>query len=607
MWALRRVSLPLRKNGFKIGTSQANFSDIELPITYIRDQAGIFESPLLISEKCLCFKRFYCRKTGYANVFLVKRHFSSEVGLEDRVKLVQDTILEDENENESSFSGGGGDCNDDEPSRNEMELSETETDPSEKTPMEKWATSALFEAIVDFPGIAVHAALDKWVAEGNELSREEVFLVMINFRKSRMYERALQFSEWLETSDQFEFDERNYASHLDLIAKVHGLKKAADYLERIPDSNRGELAYRTLLANCVRANNMKKAENVFEKMKDFGFPMSTFSYNQLLILYKRHNRNKVEDLISVMEKENVKPSVFTYKLLIDTRGQLNNITGMEQVLETMKAEGVEPDTQIRFVLARNYISCGLIDKAEAVLKEMEGRELTENRQVCKSLLVLYAELGKADDVERVWKVCKSNLQFGECMAAITAWGKLNRIEEAEAVFDMILKTWKIPSSTHYTLLLKVYADNKLMAKVKDLLKRMADSGCRIGPLSWNAVVKLYVEAGEVEKAASILTKFSQESRKKPLLSTYMAIFKEYAKRGDIHNSENIFDRIRQASYAVQRLHFQTLLQAYINAKAPAYGMRERMKAYKVFPNNDLLQQLRRTDAFRKTAASYLVD
>ncbi|PON76316.1 hypothetical protein PanWU01x14_037340 [Parasponia andersonii] len=154
--------------------------------------SGIFDSPLLISEKCLCFKRFYCRKTGYANVFLVKRHFSSEVGLEDSVKLVQDTTLEDENENESvsepSFSVGGGDCGDDEPSQNEIELSETETDPSEKTAMEKQATSALFEAIVNFPGIAVHAALDKWVAEGNELSREEVFLVMINFRKSRMYE-----------------------------------------------------------------------------------------------------------------------------------------------------------------------------------------------------------------------------------------------------------------------------------------------------------------------------------------------------------------------------------------------------------------------------------
>lgn len=388
---------------------------------------------------------------------------------------------------------------------------------------------------------------------------------------------------------------------------MHGLKKAEDYIERIPDSYRGEVVYRTLLANCVCVNRVMKAEKVFKRMKDLGFPVSTFSCNRLLILYKRHNKKNIADVTLLMEKENVKPSIFTYKLLIATKGQLNDITGMEKILETMKAEGVEPDTHIRFVSAWNYISCGLKDKAEAVIKEMEGSNLMENRKVCRSLLVLYAELGKADDVERVWNVCEIDPQYGECMAAIAAWGKLNKIEEAEAVFDRMLKTWKTPSSKNYTLLLKVYADNKLLAKGKDLVKRMADNGCRIGPLSWNSVVKLYVDAGEVEKAESILTKFAEQSRKRPFMSSYMAIMKQYAKRGDIHNSENIFDRIKQSGYIVQRHHFQTLLDVYINAKASAYGMRQRMKAYKISPDNVLLQQLRQVDAFRKTAASYLID
>lgn len=412
-----------------------------------------------------------------------------------------------------------------------------------------------------------------------------------------------QLLESLEANDQFEFDERNYASSVDFVSKVHGIKRAEIYIKTIPDSYRGEVVYRTLLANCVQVNKVKKAEEVFRKMKDLGLPMTPFSYNQLLILYKRRDRKKFADLLLLMEKENVKLSLVTYKLLIANEG---SITGMEQIMERMKAEGIEPDTHMRFILARRFASCGLKDKAETVLKEIEANNLKENHQACRSLILLYAELGQADQVERVWKVCETDPHYSVCMAAIEAWGKLKKVEEAEAVFDMMLRIWKQPSSKQYTALLKVYANNKLLVKGEDLVKRMADSGCRVGPLAWNALVKLYVEAREVEKADSILTKFTQQSRMKPLPCTYKALLDQYAKRGDVHNSEKIVYRMRQDGHSVQFRDFHELLQAYVNAKKPAYGIRERMKADNVFPNSLLLELMQQVDPFRTTAASYLL-
>ncbi|XP_028081907.1 pentatricopeptide repeat-containing protein At1g80270, mitochondrial-like [Camellia sinensis] len=216
-------------------------------------------------------------------------------------------------------------------------------------------------------------------------------------------------------------------------------------------------------------------------------------------------------------------------------------------------------------------------------------------------------LRKADEVGRVWKVCESNPNPDECMAAIEAWGKLNKIEEAEAVFERMLKTWKKLSSKHYSTLLKVYANHKMLAKGKDLVKRMADSGCRVGPLTWDALVKLYVEAGEVEKADSILQKAAQQNQMKPLFSSYMAIMDQYANRGDVHNAEKMFHRMRQSGYVGRLRQFQTLIQAYINAKSPAYGMRERMKADNIFPNKAAAEQLVQVDAFRKSVMSDLLD
>lgn len=418
---------------------------------------------------------------------------------------------------------------------------------------------------------------------------------------------TLQLSEWLEEHKQIEFVERDYASRVDLIAKVRGLYKAEKYIETIPASFRGEVIYRTLLANAVSTHNLKKSEEIFNKMKDLEFPVTPFTCNQLLLIYKRLDKKKMADVLLLMEKENVKPTAFTYKLLIDTKGQCNDMTGMDQVYETMKAEGFEPDITVKATLAKHYAAGGLKEKAEAVLKDMEGGNLKENRWACQALLPLYAELGQVDEVERVWKVCESNPRLQECMAAIEAWGKLNKIEEAEAVFEKMSNTFKKLSSKHYYVLLKVYANGKKLTKGKDLVKRMADSNCDIGPLTWDALVKLYVGAGELEKADSMLQKAAQTNRMKPLFNSYMTIMEQYSKKGDTHNAEKIFYRMRQAGYTARLRQFQSLIQAYINAKTSPYGIWERMKADNIFPNKSLLAQLAQVDPFKKTAVSDLLD
>ncbi|GMY19522.1 pentatricopeptide repeat-containing protein At1g80270, mitochondrial-like [Fagus crenata] len=627
MWALRRASIALRSRGFSIGTSRACCAKLEIPSSCIEDdKAGILESPQETYDRCVYLKRFYHIKHGSSKFSVGRCGFSSQAGakssgedddLEDEfseletpssAQAKQTSNVADESDGEliSEPELSDEDVDVEEPSQNELELSDAETDPVEKKSSRRRAQSELFNAIMASPGLSIHSALDKWVEEGNNVSRPEILLAMLNLRKRRMYGRALQLSEWLEAKKHIDFIERDYASRLDLIAKVRGLQKAENYVDKIPKSFRGELIYRTLLANCVVSNNLKKSEDVFNKMKDLEFPITTFSCNQLLLLYKRIDKKKIADVLLLMEKENVKPTLFTYKILIDTKGQSNDITGMDQIVETMKAEGIEPDTNTLAILAKHYASGGLTEKAEAILKELEGDNL-KDRWTCRLLLPLYAQLGKADDVRRIWKICESNPRQEECMAAIDAWGKLKKVEEAEAVFDMMLKSVKRVSSKPYSVLLKVYANQKMLTKGKDLVKQMADSGCRIGPLTWDALVKLYVEAGEVEKADSILHKAAQQNQMRPLFSSYIAIMDQYAKKGDIHNSEKMFHRMRQAGYVSRLRQFQTLLQAYINAKVPAYGIRDRMKADNIFPNKGLAAQLAQVDAFRRTAVSDLLD
>lgn len=463
------------------------------------------------------------------------------------------------------------------------------------------AISSLTKAVLGAgPDQSVVEALEKWLEDGNEVTEAEVALTLLQLRRRHLYHKALQLLEKVASNKQFDFVENHYASHLDLIAKVRGTFKAEEYLKQIPESFRGELVYRTLLANYVSRMDTKKAEDTFNKMRDLGFSISLFSYNQLLLLYKRTDKKKIADVLLLMEKEAIKPSLFTYHVLIDVKGQSRDISGMEQIVETMKADGVKPQNQIQSSLARHYAAANLNEKAESILKEMEeAAAARKSRQVYKFLLPIYASLGREDEVDRIWKLCESDPQLEECLAAVEAWGQLDKVEKAESAFEEMLKKVKKPNSRQFSIMLKVYANHKMLAKGKDLVKKMEESGTKVGPQTWDAVVKLFVGVGEVEKAATILENAINKKQGKLMFSSYLVIMDKFAERGDVHNTEKIFLMSRNAGYGSRIRTYQTLLQAYINAKTPAYGISDRIKADNLFPNRAVAAQLAKVNPFKK--------
>lgn len=609
MWALRRTSvrLTLRNQGINNNLGISRAASVKLIPNTSEEAVPVPDSHQIIHARFLTIDRHIPHASH--RFTLTTRELSSQADAssqneddadaDDHVGMeIEDRLTEPDADGDSRDTA--------EIDINELELSDTETDSSDKKSLSIRRRSELFKAIVSVSGLSVDTALDKWVEKGKELSRQEIGLALNSLRRRKMYGRALQVLDWLESNKKLEFTEKEYASKLDLIAKLRGLPKAEKYLEHVPNSSRGELLYRTLLANCASLENLRKTEETFNKMRELGFPVTAFACNQLLLIYKKTDKKKIADVLLMMEKENVKPSSYTYKILIDVKGLSNDIDGMSQIVERMKAEGCEPDHLTRASLARHYAAAGLTEKTEAILKEIEGENLKENMWVCPTLLRLYAILGRADEVERIWKVCESKPRVEDCLAAIEAWGRLKKIEEAEAVFEMMSNKWKL-TARNYESLLKIYIRHKMLNKGKDLIKTMGDSGCTIGPTTWDALVSLYVQAGEVEKADTVLQKALQQNKMKPMFTTYMTIMEQYAKRGDVHNAEKIFYRLRQANYISRISPFNALAQAYENAKLPAYGIRERMKADNLFPNKALAAQLVQIDPFRKTPVSDLLD
>lgn len=419
-----------------------------------------------------------------------------------------------------------------------------------------------------------------------------------------------QFMKWLEKSEHYEFTDMEYSSLVDLHAKVRGLFEAEKFLAEIPQSMCTERVYRSLLASCVSVFNVPKAEKTFNKMRDLNFPPTAFACNQLLLLYKRTDKKKIADVLLMMEKENVKPTLFTYKVLIDTKGLVGDIPAMEQLLDTMKEDGIEPDIYIKYLVAKHYIKGGFTKKAEKMAKEMEDENLSDKLLGRKFLLYLYQQLGKPDDVERVWKACGVNPTMDESLAIMWAWANLGKVEEAEKVFDEMSKQYRKLPQKCYNVLLSIYANKKMPDKAKALMNRMSDENIRTGPIALDRLVAIYVKEGDVEKADSMLQSWVQKNQKmqnKPMYQTYMILLEAYAKKGDYHNAEKMLYLARQIGYSGRLRMYELVLSAYINAKVPAYGFRDRLRADNMFPNKNLTEMLFAVEPFKKAPVTEVLE
>ena len=169
----------------------------------VEEESGITESHGITNGGLLlCNTRFYSRQSASLDSTVWRRELSSSSTKEDDDDL-EDGFSElgrpagDGNEIDSLLASDA-DQSDDDGDRENVEEPHNEVDEVVKEkgkPRRGRVESELLNEIMNVPGVSIHVALEKWLAEGNELTREEVSHATFYLRRRKMFGRALQVFE----------------------------------------------------------------------------------------------------------------------------------------------------------------------------------------------------------------------------------------------------------------------------------------------------------------------------------------------------------------------------------------------------------------------------
>lgn len=361
------------------------------------------------------------------------------------------------------------------------------------------------------PNVSVVPVLDQWIREGNTADKSQLRCIINELRFYKRFKHALEVSRWMTDKRYFPMNSSDAAIRMHLLFSVYGLEQVENYFDTIP-ANLKVVAHVALLNCYVLAKSVDKAEAIMQKARDMGYASRPIWYNMMMKLYYQlGNREKVDGLINEMEEKGIPLDRYALNIRLSACAMASDPAGMDKILSIMQSDSsIVLDWNMYAIVAQKYLRVGFVDKALEMLHKMESLMGETKRKDLAVIFILnlYAEMGKKEELYRIWNEYKQNNKVLNkvYMSMIRALLKFDDVEGAEKIFEEwesrgLSYDFRIPN-----FLIDAYCRNRLLEKAEALLERGISKGGDPNAMTWRHLAGGYIMRNQVSKAVEALKK-----------------------------------------------------------------------------------------------------
>ncbi|EFJ16440.1 hypothetical protein SELMODRAFT_422000 [Selaginella moellendorffii] len=414
------------------------------------------------------------------------------------------------------------------------------------------------------------AALKDWQSEGNLVTRDVIYKLIIRLHARMFYFQGMKLMNWVIVEKPFQLTDFDHLVRMDFHTRELKVDKVLTCFNRIQDKT--ETCYVLLLQAFATAHRKERALDVLKQMKELVLITNPYSYNLVIAMYLRMGLidEAKEMFAELKDKSNVAPDAFTYLNLLKSRDAL----GMDDLEDTIE----------EFFLDVDKIPTGF-----------EWR----------NLIRLYGAMGKKKDVERLWREQKRVAEYmpeSYFLAAIESFGMNGEMKQFEEICKQLeAQNQKLSERQCFTML-KVYCMNGLMNDAERTAKKMEELRYKLGFKGYHYLVSGYVNRHQFVKATE---KFSEAEEKglakgfkNPLFVTVLTLLEAYAGKKELEKAEEMVEKVLKTKHYPYDIRlFNALLKVYRRCQKPAWGIENRIKEAKLEPNETTHKLLKKLEVF----------
>ncbi|CAO0800198.1 unnamed protein product [Mucor circinelloides] len=243
------------------------------------------------------------------------------------------------------------------------------------------------------------------------------------------------------------------------------------------------ITYASVISACIRCSSESRAAQYFQEMiSSPKYQPRIGAYNSMIQFYvqQKPNREKALEYYNLSKQFNLKPSLHTYKLLMEAYANIpayDMLTAHKLLTEMNKRHGYRPSAGHYATLIRSYGCLHRdVQSAVAVYKEMQKAGIKADETVYQAMMNTYID---NNDMNSAQEIYKDMLKQGTKSSAyienlfIAGYGAQGQLDKAEHVFNSMSDSGDLvrePST--YEAMAKAYVENGEKTKAVQVVQQM---------------------------------------------------------------------------------------------------------------------------------------
>ncbi|VFQ95633.1 unnamed protein product [Cuscuta campestris] len=392
------------------------------------------------------------------------------------------------------------------------------------------------DILMSCPKSGLDTELDQ---SGIRPSKELVEEVIKRFENAGML--AHRFFEWAGRQRHYDHSVKAYHAMIESLAKIRQYQVMWDLVNVM--KGKGLLNVETfciIMRKYARAKKVEEAVYTFNVMKKYDVPPNLSAFNGLLsALCKSKNVRKAQEIFDGM-KDRFAPNVKTYSILLEGWGREPNLPKAREIYKEICA----PDTVTYGIMVDILCKAGRVDEAVGIVNEMELGGCKPTSFIYSVLIHTYGIYNRIEDaIDAFREMQKSGLHPDVAVynSLIGAFCKVKRYKNAYKVLAEMDRVGVPPNSRTCNVILSGLISEGETDEAFRVFRKMVKI-CDADADTYTMVIKMFCARKEIRTARKIW-KYMKANQFVPGMHTFSVLINGMCDDGDTRRACKLMEEM----------------------------------------------------------------
>lgn len=291
----------------------------------------------------------------------------------------------------------------------------------------------------------------------------------------------------------------SYTALLSAYSRSDHLNKAFSLLEQMKNTSNCQpdvFTYSILLKSCLQVYAFDKVQNLLSDMASQGIKPNTITYNTLIDAYGKAKRfTQMEStLVEMLRQQEFGPDVWTMNSTLRAFGNSGQIETMEKCYEKFQSSGIQPNIKTFNILLDSYGKTGNYEKMSAVMEYMEKYHFSWTLVTYNVVIDAFGRAGDLKQMEFLFRLMQSERIKPNCVtlcSLVRAYGKAGKADKIDGVLRFIENSDVTLDTVFFNCLVDAFGMMGCVAEMKGVLELMERKGCKPDRITYRTMIKAY--------------------------------------------------------------------------------------------------------------------